>query len=96
MYLTFKSAAKAVVKYQINLANNTDANGKADPLDNPYSYAGDSLYFKAGAYNQCSVKDDPGFWYANCAGTGDWLKDKANGDYAQVTFSKLAFGKPPK
>jgi len=92
MYLTFESAGKPTVRQQINLANNIDANGKVDLLDNRYSYGGDSLYFKAGAYNQCSVKDDPGFWYANCDGTGDWVIDKANGDYAQVTFSKLTVG----
>jgi len=93
MFLTFKSAGRPTVKHQINLANNIDANGHVDALDNKYSYGGDSLYFKAGAYNQCSVKDDPGFWYANCGGTGDWPTDKANGDYAQVTFSKLTVGK---
>jgi len=57
--------------------------------DNPYSYGGDHLYFKAGAYNQCSPKVDPGFIYPSCAGTGDWEIDKANGDYVQVTFSRL-------
>jgi len=92
MYLTFESAGKPIVRHSINLANNVDANGAVDPLDNPYSYGGDSLYFKAGAYNQCSVKHDPGFWYAGCSGTGDWIKDKANGDYAEVTFSKLTVG----
>ncbi|MEP3891473.1 MAG: polysaccharide lyase family 7 protein [Hellea sp.] len=92
MHLTFESAGKPTVKHQINLANNRDANGKIDPLDNPYSYGGDSLYFKAGAYNQCSVKDDPGFWFANCGGTGDWDTDKTNGDYAQVAFTKLTVG----
>lgn len=89
MYLTFESAGKPTVKHHINLANNIDANGQLDSLDNRYSYGGDSLYFKAGAYNQCSVKDDPSFWSTNCGGTGDWPTDKASGDYAQVTFSKL-------
>ena len=92
MYLTFESAGHPTVKYQINLANNIDANGKVDPLDNKYSYGGDSLYFKAGIYNQCSTKDAEGIWYAACAGTGDWEKDKANGDYAQATFSRLDAG----
>jgi len=42
-----------------------------------------------GIYNQCSTKDAPGVWYAACPGTGDWATDKANGDYAQATFSRL-------
>lgn len=92
MYLAFKNAGKPTVKHQINLANNIDANGQLDPLDNRYSYGGDTLYFKAGAYNQCSVKDDPSFWSTNCGGTGEWPVDKANGDYAQVTFSDLVVG----
>ncbi|MGJ8562535.1 MAG: polysaccharide lyase family 7 protein [Alphaproteobacteria bacterium] len=89
MHLTFEAVGKPTVNYSINLANNIDANGEVDALDNLYSYGGDSLYFKAGVYNQCSTKNDPGFWYAACAGTGNWDEDKANGDYAQVTFSKL-------
>ena len=89
MYLTFENAAQGKVNYALNLANNFDANGKIDPHDNPYSYGGDHLYFKAGAYNQCSPKVDPGFIYPSCAGTGDWEIDKANGDYVQVTFSRL-------
>jgi len=92
MYLTFEAAGKATVKHQINLANNIDANKNIDTLDNKYSYGGDSLYFKAGAYNQCSVKDDAGSWYTGCGGTGDWPTDKANGDYTQVSFSKLVVG----
>tara|TARA_R110000868_G_scaffold8038_7_gene41662 strand:- start:1668 stop:1826 length:159 start_codon:yes stop_codon:yes gene_type:complete len=28
-------------------------------------------------------------WYTSCAGSGDWKTDKVNGDYTQVTFSKL-------
>lgn len=89
MYLTFESPTKSTVNYAINLANNVDANGVADGLDNKYSYGGDSLYFKAGVYNQCSTKDEPGMWYVACPGTGDWATDKANGDYAQSSFSKL-------
>ena len=92
MYLSFDSPTKKTVTYQINLANNIDAYGKADPLDNKYSYGGDSLYFKAGVYNQCSTKNDSGTWSIGCQGTGNWGTDKANGDYAQVTFSKLVVG----
>lgn len=92
MYLTFTSPTKPTVTYEINLANNIDAKGDIDPLDNRYSYGGDSLYFKAGIYNQCSTSDDPGIWYAGCGGSGDWAVDKANGDYAQASFSKLVVG----
>lgn len=92
MYLTFESPGHPTVKHQINLANNVDANGKVNPLDNKYGYGGDSLYFKAGIYNQCSTKDADGIWYTACAGTGDWAIDKANGDYAQATFSRLIAG----
>ena len=96
MYLTFESPTKPTVKYALNLANNIDAYGKIDSLDNPNSYAADSLYFKAGVYNQCSskTKDRP----LGCHGTGNWDTDKANGDYAQVTFKKLHVGSstPPK
>ena len=89
MHLEFSTAGKPVVKYQINLADNVDANGKIDSKDNPKGYAGDAHYFKAGIYNQCSTKDAPGIWYGACPGTGDWETDKANGDYAQATFSRL-------
>ncbi len=92
MYLTFERAGSPAAEYAINLANNIDANGNVDALDNRYSYGGDSLYFKAGIYNQCSTKNDPGFWYAACNGTGDWDVDKENGDYAQATFSRLVVG----
>ena len=92
MYLTFESPSKGTVKHQINLTNNMDANGQVDALDNKYSYGGDSLYFKAGIYNQCSTTNKPGLWYAACDGTGDWETDKANGDYAQASFSKLTVG----
>ena len=98
MHLTFTHPTRPSVEYAINLANNVDANGNVDALDNKYSYGGDSLYFKAGVYNQCSTKKGGGTWYAGCAGTGDWTVDKANGDYAQATFSKLEVGPstPPK
>lgn len=88
MYLTFESDGRPKVDYQINLVNNRDAYGQVDPLDNRYSYGGDSLYFKAGVYNQCTVKEDQ----SACAGTGDWAVDKANGDYVQAAFSKLNVG----
>ncbi|MDA8708181.1 polysaccharide lyase family 7 protein [Hellea sp.] len=89
MHLEFSTAGKPTKTFKINLADNVDANGKVDPKDNPRGYAGDSHYFKAGIYNQCSTKDAPGIWYAACPGTGDWATDKANGDYAQATFSRL-------
>jgi hypothetical protein len=92
MYLTFESEGRPTVTYKKSLASYVDANGKIDELDNRYSYGGDSLYFKAGVYNQCSTKNDPGFWYAACPGTGKWDVDKANGDYAQTTFSRLVVG----
>jgi hypothetical protein len=96
MYLTFTSPRHETVKYEINLANNVDAKGKVDNKDHPYGYLGDALYFKAGAYNQCSSTDKPGSWYAACPGTGDWQKDKAAGDYASVTFTRLSFGASEK
>lgn len=92
MHLTFESPRHGKKTFAINLANNIDANGKVDAADHPQAYGGDSLYFKAGAYDQCSTKDDPGFWYAACPGTGDWATDKANGDYVQVSFSRLVVG----
>jgi len=42
-----------------------------------------------GTMDQCSTKKGGGTWYAGCPGTGDWEVDKANGDYAQATFSKI-------
>ncbi len=92
MYLTFTTADQATVQYKRSLVHNVDASGVADPLDNKYSYGGDSMYFKAGVYNQCSTKKGGGSWYAGCPGTGDWAVDKANGDYAQATFSKIEVG----
>ncbi len=98
MYLTFKAQGREDVEYKINLANAVDAHGKLDPHDHPYGYTLDWNYFKAGAYNQCSTKDDPAFWYPACLGTGNWAEDKANGDYASVTFKRLVVGEstPPK
>lgn len=92
MHLTFDSPRLGVKTFSINLANNIDANGNVDSADNRYGYGGDSMYFKAGAYNQCSTKTERGFWYAGCPGTGDWAIDKANGDYVQVSFSELKVG----
>ena len=96
MYLTFTSARHGTKKYAINLANNIDANGNIDKLDHPSGYAGDANFFKAGAYDQCSIKDDPGMWYPACLGTGDWETDKKNGDYTQVSFSRLVTGPAKK
>lgn len=98
MYLTFTTARHGSVNYEINLADNVDANGKVDTFDHPKGYSDDVIYFKAGAYNQCSTKNDPGFWYPNCLGTGHWDVDKKNGDYTQVAFSRLVAGaaKMPK
>ncbi len=95
MYLTFRTADPArTVTYQIDLSNNVDAYGNVDEKDNPKGYSGDSLYFKAGAYNQCSTQDRDGIWYAGCAGTGDWATDKANGDYASVAFRRIQLSGP--
>ncbi|MBQ4832021.1 polysaccharide lyase family 7 protein [Pseudoalteromonas sp. MMG010] len=89
MHLTFSAQGKPDVNYSINLANNVDAYGKVDEKDHPLGYTADWNYFKAGAYNQCSTKLAKAGWYPGCLGTGDWKTDKANGDYVQVTFSKL-------
>lgn len=69
-----------------------NAYGQLDKHDHPYGYTLDWNYFKAGAYNQCSTSDAEGFWYAGCLGTGNWEEDKANGDYASVSFSRLVVG----
>ena len=90
MYLTFRTTdAARTVTYEIDLSNNVDAYGNVDEKDNPKGYSGDAMYFKAGAYNQCSTKDDPAMWYVACAGTGDWETDRANGDYASVAFRRI-------
>ncbi|MEL7186134.1 MAG: polysaccharide lyase family 7 protein [Pseudomonadota bacterium] len=90
MYLTFRTTdASRTVQYEIDLSNNVDAYGNVDEKDNPKGYSGDAMYFKAGAYNQCSTKDQDGVWYAGCSGTGDWATDKANGDYASVAFRRI-------
>lgn len=93
MYLTFHNERLGTVTHRKSLVSNVDIYGKTDTLDNPLSYGGDTLYFKAGNYNQCSVKKGSGgLWSAGCGGTGDWATDKANGDYSQTTFSKLVVG----
>ncbi len=90
MYLTFRTKDPArTVTYELDLSNNIDAHGEVDEKDNPEGYSGDAMYFKAGAYNQCSARDDPAFWYPACAGTGDWETDKANGDYVSVAFGRI-------
>ena len=89
MYLTFVSPRLGRVTHEVNLANNIDPNGKADEKDHPDGYAKDAHYFKAGVYNQCRAilkKDET---ESRCQGTGDWATDKANGDYFQVSFSRL-------
>lgn len=90
MYLTFRTTDPSwTVRYQINLSDNIDAHGNVDESDNPGGYSGDSLYFKAGAYNQCSVRDSEDYRYPACAGTGDWATDKGNGDYVSVAFGRI-------
>ncbi|MEO1034320.1 MAG: polysaccharide lyase family 7 protein [Pseudomonadota bacterium] len=90
MYLTFRTTDPSqTVTYEIDLSDNVDAHGKVDEKDHPKGYSGDALYFKAGAYNQCSAVDDAGMWYAACEGTGDWVTDKTNGDYAAVAFRRI-------
>lgn len=85
MYLTFRTVDPArTVSYRIDLSNNVDAHGEVDEQDNPNGYSNDAFYFKAGAYNQCTVNSGPA-----CAGTGDWETDKANGDYTAVAFGRL-------
>ncbi|MEM9335913.1 MAG: polysaccharide lyase family 7 protein [Pseudomonadota bacterium] len=95
MHLTFRTADPTrTVTYTIDLSDNVDAYGNVDEQDNPKGYSGDAMYFKAGAYNQCSTKDQDGVWYAGCAGTGDWETDKANGDYTSVAFRRIQLSGP--
>ena len=90
MYLTFRTVDPAkTVTYQVDLSDNIDPYGNVDAKDNPRGYSGDAMYFKAGAYNQCSTLDKDGIWYAGCACTGDWSTDEANGDYASVAFRRI-------
>ncbi|MXO90908.1 polysaccharide lyase family 7 protein [Pontixanthobacter aquaemixtae] len=83
MYVTFHNDRLGTVNHTRSLVRG------ADELDNPYSYGGDSLYFKSGVYNQCSTRTGDSMWYAGCPGTGDWETDKADGNYAQATFSRI-------
>ncbi|MEP1422278.1 MAG: polysaccharide lyase family 7 protein [Erythrobacter sp.] len=86
MYLTFHNERLGTIQQTRSLIRGADAK------DNPYAYGGDSLYFKAGIYNQCSTRTGTSSWYAGCPGTGDWEQDKADGNYAQASFSHLAVG----
>ena len=90
MHLAFSAKNHPTVKHQINLADNKDANGHPDEHDDPLGYKNDWLFFKAGAYNQCSTKDAPSFRYPACPGTGNWEEDEAAGNYTRVTFSHLS------
>jgi poly(beta-D-mannuronate) lyase len=84
MYLTFRTRDPAQTRtFEIDLSTGVD------DKDNPHGYAGDSFYFKAGAYNQCSTSDASSFRYPACGGTGDWELDKAAGDYASVAFGRI-------
>jgi poly(beta-D-mannuronate) lyase len=83
MHLVFENERLGTTRQSLSLVR------PADELDNPYSYGGDTLYFKAGVYNQCSTKTGESSWYAGCPGTGDWEQDKADGNYAQATFTRL-------
>lgn len=90
MHLTFESNRHEMVEYQIDLSNNVDANGEIDKKDHPLGYTGDWMYFKAGAYNQCSVQDKEGMWYPGCTGSGKWSEDKHEGHYASVSFYEIS------
>ena len=92
MRITFENARHGTVVHEVDLSNNVDVNGKVDVLDHPNGYTGDYLYYKAGGYNQCSSKDAPTFRYPACPGTGDFETDMKDGNYAQVTFSRLVAG----
>lgn len=94
MYLTFVSPRLGRITHEVNLANNIDPNGKLDVKDNPIGYAKDAHYFKAGIYNQCRAEAKKNETEGRCKGTGDWATDKANGDYFQVSFSRLMVTQP--
>ncbi len=83
MYVTFEAEGHPTVEHKVDLSKPFDA------LDNPKGYTDDTQYFKAGAYNQCSTKDAPTFRYPACPGTGDLQQDIQDGNYTQVTFTKL-------
>lgn len=94
MYLTFISPRLGRVEHQVNLADNVNPNGQMDAKDNPIGYAQDALYFKAGIYNQCRGSAKKSESVPRCHGTGDWAIDEANGDYFQVSFSRLDVTRP--
>lgn len=89
LHLIFESETKGTVRHRINLADNVDAHGNVDPADHPDGYAQESLYFKAGAYNQCSTSQAESWRYPACPGTGDWETDQANGDFTRARFHRL-------
>ena len=93
MHLVFSAPNRETVEYSINLADNIDAYGNVDENDFALGYAGDWHYFKAGAYSQCNGGTTNPFWGTACGGTGVWETDKQNGDYSQVTFSRLELSK---
>ncbi|MEP6343914.1 MAG: polysaccharide lyase family 7 protein [Maricaulaceae bacterium] len=92
MFLTFTNERLGTETFVKSLISQHDAYGDINPDANKFGYAVDSNYFKAGVYNQCSTSTKGGFWSSACPGTGDWETDKANGHYAQATFSKLVVG----
>ena len=92
MHLTFHNERLGTKTYSKSLVSRKDAYGNEEPDANRFGYAVDSNYFKAGIYNQCSSQSGEGFWYAGCPGLGSWENDKAAGNYAQATFSKLVVG----
>ena len=92
MHLTFTNDRLGTKTYVKSLISQHDAYGEINPDANKFGYAVDSNYFKAGVYNQCSTSTKGGFWSSACPGTGNWETDKANGHYAQATFSKLTVG----
>ena len=83
MHLTFETARHKPVSYDIDLSKGYD------DKDHAQGYAEDDFYFKAGAYGQCSVSDKHAVWGTGCEGTGDFAKDKKDGNYSSVTFSAL-------
>ena len=90
MYLTFVSPRLGRVTQQLNLADNVDLYGNIDAKDHPQGYANDAHYFKAGIYNQCRATAKGRETEGRCQGTGNWDIDKSNGDYFQVSFSRLS------
>ena len=92
MHLTLHNERLGTKTYSKSLVSRIDAYGNEEPDAKRFGYAVDSNYFKAGIYNQCSSQSGEGFWYAGCPGLGSWEADKAAGNYAQATFSKLVVG----